>query len=67
MPEIEFVWIGDGELKSRLLADNIKVTGWVNKAKALDILNDTDIFLLTSLWEGLPMALLEAMYLKKYV
>lgn len=65
LPEIEFVWIGDGELKSKLLADNIKVTGWVNKAKALDILNNTDIFLLTSLWEGLPMALLEAMYLKK--
>lgn len=64
-PELEFIWIGDGELRPELLAKNIKVTGWINKSKALNILNDADIFLLTSLWEGLPMALLEAMYLEK--
>ena len=28
-------------------------------------MNDSDVFLLTSLWEGLPIALLEAMYYKK--
>lgn len=64
-PNIDFIWIGDGELRDKLTAPNIKITGWVNNKTALNDLNDTDIFILTSLWEGLPMALLEAMYMKK--
>lgn len=64
-PNIDFIWIGDGELKGKLTAPNIKVTGWVDNKTALNYLTDADIFLLTSLWEGLPMALLEAMYMKK--
>src|SRR5699024_6920633 len=61
----EFMWIGDGELRSELTAPNITITGWINNNKALAYLNKCNIFLLPSLWEGLPMALLEAMYLKK--
>lgn len=64
-PNIDFIWIGDGELRNKLTAPNIKVTGWVDNKTALSYLVDTDIFLLTSLWEGLPMALLEAMYMEK--
>lgn len=64
-PNIDFVWIGDGELRDKLMSPNIKITGWVDNKKALDYLNKSDIFLLPSLWEGLPMALLEAMYMKK--
>lgn len=64
-PNLEFLWIGDGDLRSELTAPNITITGWVNNKNALNYLNDTDIFILTSLWEGLPMALLEAMYMKK--
>lgn len=64
-PNLEFLWIGDGDLKNKLTAPNITVTGWVDNKTALQYLNDADIFLLTSLWEGLPMALLEAMYMRK--
>lgn len=65
MPEFRFLWIGDGELRDRLTAPNIEVTGWVTRDKALELAVETDVFILTSLWEGLPISLLEAMYMKK--
>lgn len=64
-PNLEFLWIGDGELRDKLTASNIKITGWVDNKTALKYLLSADIFILTSLWEGLPMALLEAMYMRK--
>lgn len=64
-PEKNFTWIGDGDLKKELTSSNIEVTGWKNREEVLNILNNNDIFVLPSLWEGLPIALLEAMYMKK--
>ena len=64
-PNIPFTWIGDGELREKLKAKNITITGWKTREEALKLVNENDIFILPSLWEGLPMALLEAMYLKK--
>ena len=64
-PDIRFVWIGDGELRDKLTAPNIEVTGWLEREKALQIADGGEAFLLTSLWEGLPISLLEAMYMKK--
>ena len=64
-PNIQFTWIGDGELRDVLNSQNIKITGWKSRQEVLQELSKNDIFLLPSLWEGLPIALLEAMYLKK--
>lgn len=65
LPNIKFIWIGDGELKEELNSKNVEVTCWVNRDKAIEKLVNTDVFLLTSRWEGLPISLLEAMYMKK--
>lgn len=64
-PRIKFTWIGDGDLRNELTSSNITITGWKKREEVLKIVNDNDIFLLTSLWEGLPISLLEAMYLGK--
>ena len=64
-PNIKFTWIGDGDLKEELKSSNITVTGWKTREEVLRIVNHNDIFLLTSLWEGLPISLLEAMYMEK--
>lgn len=64
-PNIQFNWIGDGELKHKLTSDNIKITGWLKREDVLKEVSNNDIFILPSLWEGLPISLLEAMYLNK--
>lgn len=64
-PNLTFYWIGDGYLREQLTAPNIVITGWVERTKALQIMQKADVFILPSLWEGLPMSLLEAMYLEK--
>ncbi|MCD8305563.1 MAG: glycosyltransferase [Prevotella sp.] len=65
LPAMQFTWIGEGEQKDKLTSPNITVTGWVSRPTALEILRDADFFILPSLWEGLPISLLEAMFLKK--
>lgn len=58
--------IGDGELRSQLneltqkleLQDKIIFTGFLDDPWS--VLADTDIYVSSSLWEGLPMALVEA-------
>ncbi|TDO83869.1 hypothetical protein EV143_101311 [Flavobacterium chryseum] len=66
--DFDFLWIGDGELNSLITAPNIKITGWIlDKNTVFKALNSIDIYLQTSLWEGLPIAVLEAMVLEKPV
>ena len=63
-PDLEFIWIGDGELRNVLTSKNIKVTGYLKKEEVLKMLSKNDIFIFPSFWEGLSIVLLEAMYLE---
>ncbi|MFW9873690.1 MAG: glycosyltransferase, partial [Candidatus Thorarchaeota archaeon] len=64
--DIKFLIVGDGPLKNELvqitarynIKDKVIFTGWRTDVNRL--LVAFDIFLMTSLWEGLPIALLEA-------
>ncbi|WGK65802.1 glycosyltransferase [Croceiramulus getboli] len=61
-PELEFIWIGDGHQRTILTSPNIKVTGWfMDREQAWECLSSLDVYLQISLWEGLPLAPLEAM------
>lgn len=35
LPDVRFVWIGDGELRSELTSKNIEITGWADRATAI--------------------------------
>lgn len=65
LPDVRFIWIGDGELRDELTSENIGITGWTDKDTVMEISRSGDLFLLPSLWEGLPISLLEAMYNRK--
>lgn len=74
--DIKFTWIGGGELynevivyiKENQLEEYVEITGWLPYEEAiLQVYKKADIYLQTSLWEGLPLTILEAMYLEKAV
>ena len=65
LPDVKFVWIGDGELRGELTSKNIEITGWADRMTAIKYAVNADVFLLPSRWEGLPISLLESMYMKK--
>lgn len=67
VPNVKFLLIGDGALRRRIerlrdkfsLQNKIILSGW--RRDIPQILSVSDIFILTSLWEGLPVSVLEAM------
>jgi glycosyltransferase involved in cell wall biosynthesis len=65
--KIRFLLVGDGVLRKKIesliynfnLEEQVILTGW--REDIPQILSVMDIFVLTSLWEGLPISALEAM------
>ncbi|NDV14593.1 glycosyltransferase [Muricauda sp. TY007] len=64
-PNLKFVWIGDGEQRNLIDAENIDVKGWMSRTDAISLVNTFDVYIQTSLWEGLPFTIIEAMVLGK--
>jgi glycosyltransferase involved in cell wall biosynthesis len=65
--DVQFLLIGEGELEGRIrgqiarlrITDHVKLLG--HRDDAAEIYPLLDVFVLSSLWEGLPYAVLEAM------
>lgn len=73
IPEAVFVWSGDGELRPQVekrmeelgIKGGVKILGW--RRDIPELLAACDIFVLTSLWEGLPRSGVEALIAGKPV
>lgn len=65
VPDVRFLWIGDGELRNELTSPNIIVTGWKDRDEALKIADTADVFILCSYGEAIAMSLIENMYMGK--
>ena len=65
LPQYTFVWIGDGKERKDLISPNIMVTGFINRDKVIELAMNYHCYMSCSLWEGLPIALQEAMYMGK--
>lgn len=70
---IQFLFVGDGDLKADAieLAKELELQSKIIfmgfRQDVPDILNAIDIYCLPSLWEGLPIGMLEAMAMRKAV
>lgn len=61
-PDVAFTWVGDGDpmLRRGLETAGVHVTGWTPKDKVWELLKDSDVYLSTARWEGMPVSVIEA-------
>jgi glycosyltransferase involved in cell wall biosynthesis len=72
-PTVRFLIVGGGTIETALRAEaaalglgsRVVFTGW--RQDYLEILQALDIFVMSSLWEAMPMALLEAMAARRAI
>jgi glycosyltransferase involved in cell wall biosynthesis len=60
--KLDAIWVGGGtsEENATLEAEDIRITGWLPRSDAIDQIRESDVYLHTALWEGFPIAVLEA-------
>lgn len=61
LPNHTFMWVGDGPQRDEINAPNITVTGLLPRTDAVKYVKNACIYVQTSLWEGMPVSVLEAM------
>jgi glycosyltransferase involved in cell wall biosynthesis len=67
--KVEVSIVGEGKKRKKLekfikenkLGERVKLLGSISREKVFEILEKSDIFILTSNWEGFPRSILEAM------
>ena len=68
-PEYSLIIVGDGEEKGAIvkqidklgISDRVELTGIVSRQRVMELLNESKVFVMSSLSEGLPKVLLEAL------
>lgn len=66
MPEYSWVWIGGGDpdLTDELVRAGVQVTGWIPSRDVFARMAQATVFLSTSHWEGMPVAVLDAVAMR---
>lgn len=61
-PDVTFLWIGGDpdEIPDSPESETVVCSGWVTRTRALELTSELDIYVQTSRWEGMPVALIEA-------
>lgn len=61
--DIDWYWLGGGDAddEQKLRDAGVQVSGWLPRSRVIPALARLDIYIQASLWEGMPVALLEAM------
>jgi len=61
--KINFLWVGDGDENSKelLKSAGVEVLGWLPKEVVWGQLSNSDIYLSTASWEGMPVSIIEAL------
>ncbi|MFM0027751.1 glycosyltransferase [Paraburkholderia madseniana] len=60
---LRFVWFGDGDrtaVDAWIDQTVVDLSGWIDSDELRQRLKESDLFILPSLWEGMPLALIEA-------
>ncbi|WP_163167316.1 glycosyltransferase [Arthrobacter sp. Alg241-R88] len=60
--DVSATWIGGGnpELEATLREEGVLVTGWLSSGEVQQHLRQADVYIHSALWEGFPLAVLEA-------
>lgn len=72
-PDVRLVIVGDGPLTDPLrekasqygLDDSVLITGWVGRTEVYSLIDEFDIYVMPSAWEGMGVAAVEAMIAEK--
>ncbi|MBC5992318.1 glycosyltransferase [Pontibacter cellulosilyticus] len=65
--QFRFIWAGEGQERSCLKSSNIEITGWVSSEEIKRLVTQADVYLSTSVFEGLSFGVLEALAMHKPV